>query len=1703
MNYANLPISCLSVDLEVRPDNGRIYALAGVRTDRSQSIRSVRFPDATRSLARAIAQLDALADGVDSLLGHNIIAHDMPHLRAENPRLRLLQLPLIDTLRLSPLAHPAHPYHHLVKHYHEPGLIRGQRNDPHLDSLLALKLFADQYEALSGSAPDLLTAWHWLTTIDEGTVGFDMVFSCVRGVARPSAESGRAAAIARLQGCACTVASMNVLDSEASGWPLAFALAWLSVAEGNSVMPPWVRYQFPEAGRLVQRLRDRACSDADCEWCRDRHDAQAELKRWFGFDNFRPEPAYRHGQSVQRLVVEAAMAGENLLAILPTGAGKSLCYQVPALSRYAKTGALTVVISPLVALMADQVAGLERRGISAAVTINGMLSMPERSDALDRVRLGEAGILLISPEQLRSVAIRRTLQQREIGAWVLDEAHCLSQWGHDFRPDYRYVGRFIRERAREYPPPVWCLTATAKPDVRDDIVNYFRDAMDVELRVFDTGAQRTNLEFVVVETSDEQKFENVYQLLGSVLADNTAGGAIVYCATRTRTEQMAAFLREKDVAASHFHAGLLPDTKRSVQETFINGNLQVIAATSAFGMGIDKPDVRVVIHADIPGSLENYLQEAGRAGRDQRTARCVLLYTTQDVERQFGLSARSRLQRREIQAVMRALRNLDRKQRLDGEVEATTGEILLEDEGKEFERDSATDDTRVRTAVAWLEEAMLVSREENRVRVFPSSLRVTSIQQARALLARAKITDEHRSRLLEIVKALFDAPADQGISTDELMYTAGLSPEGVRAALHNLESLGIASNDTVITVFVHAGIARSSRNRLQAAMTLEKALIELLREMAPDMQPGDRSVFHLRHATQRLKSEGHEGALPELLWRLLRSIARDGRDEGGTSGSLSVRRHDAETVQVTLRRTWSALRRTAELRRAAARRLLGHFLGLLPTGAQGTDLLAETTLGKLVTVLQADLVIRSETRDPNKLMDRALLWLHEQQVIQLNRGLTVFRPAMAIRIEAERRRRFTDADFASLLIHYDEQVRQIHVMAEYAERGLRSMTGALQLAMDYFSLPESEFLRRWLPHRSAETSRQTTAESWRAIVENLKNPDQRAIVADDRESTNMLVLAGPGSGKTRVLVQRIAYLLRVRRENPRSIIALTYNRHAAIEIRRRLADLVGDDARGVLVMTCHALAMRLVGASYEGRSHQPGSDDFDEILKQAIALLRGDGLPPDEADELRGRLLAGFRWVLIDEYQDITSAQYDLISALAGRTLSDADSKLTMLAVGDDDQNIYAFAGASVEFIRRFAEDYDAHSSYLTGNYRSTRHIIEAANAVIAPARERMKANHPIGIDRARRNASPGGVWEGRDPVAGGRVQVLPAGDTALSQAQAAINELKRLAALDPDWDWSRCAFIAREWSLLDPVRSLCEHEGIPAQLAHEEISSIWRLRETQALVRWLRERIAGTISSQEINSWIGQQSDGPWNQLLREAVDEYELETGGAETPREHAIEWLAEWSREARRRQRGLILLTAHRAKGLEFDHVIVLDGNWQRVSHGEDTDAPRRLYYVAMTRARQTLGLMRFSAPQPLQAPLQDVPAVLHRGTIQDMPLPPRQLARRYVRLSLQKVFISFAGYRSDNHRVHRAITELTAGDRLKVRPGPERWSLMDKRGVEVGELAKAFQPPTGMRCVAATVLAIASWERALVSPEHLEGLRTDSWEVVIPELVFEPI
>jgi len=329
------------------------------------------------------------------------------------------------------------------------------------------------------------------------------------------------------------------------------------------------------------------------------------LKKHFGYDAFRP---------LQKEVVEHCVSGADALVLMPTGGGKSLCYQLPAL----KFDGLTIVISPLIALMKDQVDALRANGI-AAEFLNSTLSPTDVTRIEALAQSGKLKLLYLAPERLALSGVRQFLQTLKISLFAVDEAHCISEWGHDFRPDYRNL-----DLLRHYFPniPVMALTATANARVRSDIVNHLKLGGG---RIFQSSFNRPNLTYRVVPK--KKAFD---QLLREIRS-RPDQAIIIYCFSRKGTEKVAADLAANGIKAAAYHAGLSANERSRVQERFIRDQVPVIAATIAFGMGIDKPDVRLVVHMDLPKSVEGYYQETGRAGRDGLPSDCLLFYSAGDM----------------------------------------------------------------------------------------------------------------------------------------------------------------------------------------------------------------------------------------------------------------------------------------------------------------------------------------------------------------------------------------------------------------------------------------------------------------------------------------------------------------------------------------------------------------------------------------------------------------------------------------------------------------------------------------------------------------------------------------------------------------------------------------------------------------------------------------------------------------------------------------------------------------------------------------------------------------------------------------------------------------------------------------------------------------------------------------------------------------
>jgi ATP-dependent DNA helicase RecQ len=1681
-----------ALDLEVCPETSRIKAIGAVRPDRDG-----HFKWEGSNPNEGVSRLVDYIHGSSLVVGHNLENFDLAHITVANPNTGIEQLPHIDTLWLSALAWPEPRTLRLKKIGREGQLGAATPNDPVTDAAASLALFREAVDALTGvwtAAPELAQAVHG-STADLPALARGQVFSILRGRPQPTPSERDHSIQILAKGRVCESQAEYLIELAHDGdSALPFILARIASDRPGAGLSPWVRRRFPKAQEALERLRGRTCDSSDCEWCREHRDSRRALKRWFGYDSFRPAPSTNDGLPMQQAIIDAVNDHRDVLGILPTGTGKSVCYQLPALERHAVLDSLTVVISPLVALMADQRDGLlKNHSIDTCVVVNGTLSPLHRQEALDQVIYGDASILLIAPEQLRNTAIRQALDSRKIGLWVFDEAHCISKWGHDFRPDYRYAVRCLSKiNGDDDAPQVLCVTATAKKSVVADIGEQIAEATGREMLLFDGGAARTNLSFDAAPVNRLSKLGAVSE---AIKASGSDGASLVYCATRSETERQAEALKAVPLPAAAYHAGLGRELRQSILEDYLDGHLTAIAATNAFGMGVDKPDIRLVVHADVPGSLENYLQEAGRAGRDGDSAMCRLFFDPAQIEAHFRRQAENRLSRREVARVLKTLREMAQKFAKDSELIVHIDDLLRR-AGIPAGHDGAGR-TRVITAIAWLEEAGLLTRGANRVTVEPSCLRVKTVQEADRELRANGVSGPRLKTAVALLAVLLEAAPNDSFTIEDLADLISRTGWQVRELLRDLDRVGIIARDTNLVVYIAHGVKNSASERLVAISALERTLLEALE---PDLSaaPPSGVVINLRRLAQDLRDRGHYGHRPDQLVRLLRSLSKDGRRDIDESPPISVRPIDRERVHITLHGDVEALRQAAERRHSVSSLIVSELESRLEKGARGSALPVPVPLTELYDLLQQDMEMRSLVSElGTRVVDRALLWMHALDVLFVGSGLFLFAPAVTVQLSSDTRT-FTEADFRPLADHYTELTRQVHIMSRYGELALDDVHEAQDLVKEYFSTETEPFLSRWLPDmKRSETERPIQPALYGQIVDDLKAPDQIEIVADDRQESNVLVLAGPGSGKTRVLVHRIAYLLSVRREDPAGIIALAYNQHAAHEIRTRLRELVGESARGVTVRTCHGLALWLTGRSLVGE--RPQGEDFRAILREAVRIMQTDV-------EAKESLLEGYRWILVDEYQDIGPDEYELISAIAGLARSDPDNRRTLFAVGDDDQAIYGFNGASVKFIRRFSEDFRARPTYLTRNYRSTKHIITASNAVIGPASDRMKVEHPIEIDRKRQDLPPGGGLSKSDPVGRGRVQILTGTESARDQALAAVAELKRVAGIIDGWSWGNAAVIARTWAALDPVRSFCEAEGIPVCDRREtrDRPNLWQLLEYRQLSQWLVSQDSPMVSIDAMRNWLVEGKQGPIWRSLGDLAGRMEDDLGVGEVSAKDALAWIGDWGREYGVAGSGLTLVTAHSAKGLEFDHVVVLDDAWKPRAN-DNPDEQRRLFYVAMTRARQSLCLLEGNSPHPF-LPKENVDQAFIRRPAAVPQVAAEATERLYRTASLREVNIGFGGRLAEGTGWYRALQAAQTGDSIQLTPNQngrwQGWQLRNQKGGVVGTMAKAFNPPDGFVCDQARIAWLVARRQDQSQPGDYAAPLHEEWPVVVPEFVFRP-
>ena len=1506
----------LTVDSDIKKKDARSKNIAfvdtevGLKDHKIHDIGALRDDGATFHQASQTALNQFLQEGkVDYICGHNLIHHDAHYLHLNGI--------LIDTLYLSPLLFPKRPYHHLVK---DDKLMSEQMNNPVNDCEKAKELLMDEIAAWNLLSENKRKIFTLLLQHEEEFRGFLMYVGTIETDETTTDVSELI--LSEYKNHICAHADIPALAAQ-SPCGLAYALALIGTDDYQSVTPGWVLHNYPEVEHFIYVLCHTQCADG-CEYCNHMLDIHYNLKQLFGYDAFRTYD----GEPLQEQASQAAVDGKSLLAIFPTGGGKSLTFQLPALMDGRTVHGLTVVISPLQSLMKDQVDNLADRGFTDAVTINGLLDPISRSLAIERVLSGDATLLYIAPEMLRSNTIERILMARHVVRFVIDEAHCFSAWGQDFRVDYLYIGKFIKKyqehkfgkdaMERNHGRtliPVSCFTATAKQKVVQDICDYFKSWLGTDLQLFASSASRTNLHYSVIHVDSDG---NKYNLLRS-LVEKTDCPTIIYVSRTKRTRELAQKLTRDGISALPYNGKMDADEKVHNQEAFMSDKVRIIVATSAFGMGVDKSDVGLVIHYDISDSLENYVQEAGRAGRDPHlNAKCYVLYSDEDLDKHFVLLNQTKLSISEIQQVWKAIKVLT-KQR--PHVSCSALEIARQ---AGWDNSVSDIETRVRTALSALEQSGYIERGNNIPHVYATGITVKNMDEARLRLTESPLfSKDEMQNAIRIIKSLITqkhiAKAQDSEAESRIDYLAdilGLSKRDVISSVERMRQEGILADTRDISAYLQdiSDNQRKPQQMLENFAKLEKYILEHI--------PDESLQITYKQLNDNAVHDGINTSTEKQIRTLLYFLVVKGythKKEDGSHNLVITRDKDIETII-----------KRFERRIEVCRFIIERLYSLVKENDS-----EEKSLQFSVVELLNDLKSNHQSlfSDFSSLqledVEEALLYLSKIGAMKLEGGFLVLYNAMAIKRTKELRLRYKQEDYRMLNEFYKQKIQQIHIVGEYANLMVRDYNAALQYVQDYFQMDYHRFISKYFKgNREAEIERNVTPSKYRRLF-GILSKRQKDII-DDHESRCIVVAAGPGSGKTRVLVHKLASLLLLEDVKHEQLLMLTFSRAAATEFKQRLMQLIGNAAHFVEIKTFHSYCFDLLG-------RVGNLDEAGDVVKQAAEMIKNGEVEPNRISKTV---------LVIDEAQDMSKDDYALVTALMK-----ANEEMRVIAVGDDDQNIYEFRGSNSLYLYELAQTEHSRFFEMTENYRSFRHIVEAANDFARNIRQRIKSAPIISMSQ-----EDGEVRIVKHPyeIQEKRVYMYQPILEDVIRLQTSNNQKATDGSSDKKNETISILTQTNEEAVI--MLALLHSHGIKAKLVQSmDGLRFWNLAEVRYFLKKIDQSLKETkspIIPDDIWETAKHQTYQKYAsslalQYLHRSLQIFE------QTNRAKYYSDLKEFVFESSVEdfcditESDIVVSTIHKAKGHEFDHVLML------ITHPEHpTDEILRRYYVGMTRAKQTL-------------------------------------------------------------------------------------------------------------------------------------------------------
>lgn len=1583
----------LSAHSQEAPHDASRYAFVdvevGTKDHTIHDIGAIRWDGAVYHSANK-GELTVFLKDVDFVCGHNIIHHDAKYLFEEKTDSGML----VDTLYVSPLLFPEHPYHRLLK---DDKLISEQMNNPVNDCEKARDLLMDEVAQWERLSPAMKTIF---ATLLQGQKEFEGFLAFIN--AKAERKDGLAELIrSEYRGKICEHANLDSIIIQ-QPCELAYSLSLISTTDHRSVTPPWVLFNYPNVENVVRLLRHNHCTTG-CDYCNKNLDVHVNLKQFFGYDEFRTY----EGEPLQERAALAAVERKSLLAIFPTGGGKSLTFQLPALMEGRSVHGLTVVISPLQSLMKDQVDNLAEKGITEAVTINGLLDPISRSESISRVLDGDASLLYISPEMLRSKTIEKILLARNIVRFIIDEAHCFSSWGQDFRVDYLYIGKFIsqyqKKKHNSEPIPVSCFTATAKQKVIQDICDYFKQTLNLDLQIFASTATRTNLHYSVIHAdTDEDKYMKLRSLISA-----SSCPTIVYVSRTGRTKELAQKLTRDGFKALPFNGKMDSDDKIANQDAFMTDKVRIIVATSAFGMGVDKKDVGLVVHYDISDSLENYVQEAGRAGRDPHMeARCFVLYSDADLDKHFILLNQTKLSISEIQQVWRAVKEMT-KQRM------RTCCSALEIARKAGWDDSVLDiETRVRTALAALEQAGYLERGNNVPHVYATGITVKNMDEARKRITESLLFEEGDiEKAVRIIKSLIsqkhiakaqDAEAESRV--DYLADILGLSKNDVVSCVERMRQEGILADSKDLSAFLNdAGESEHKSIRLlERFVKLERYILEHI--------PNETLCISYKQLNDNAQKEGIDTATEKDIRTLLFFLTIKGYTRKQEDAAHNIKVSRIVDKEATLQRF--------EKRMEICRFTIEWLYRLMPS------ITKEETKKKGVQFSVIELLNNLKSNGQNIFgtlrdvqledVEEALLYLSKIDALKLEGGFLVLYNAMDIRRIKDNRLRYKQDDYRMLNEFYKQKIQQVHIVGEYANLMVSDYDAALKFVQNYFQMDYKLFISKYFKgERVRQIERNVTPEKYQKIFGALSARQMEII--SDKVSRCIVVAAGPGSGKTRVLSHKLASLLLLEDVKHEQLLMLTFSRASAIEFKQRLIALIGNAAHFVEIKTFHSYCFDLLGRI-------GNLDDAKDVVARAAQMI-GDG--EVEPNRIAKTVL------VIDEAQDMSQEEYTLV-----RALMTANEEMRVIAVGDDDQNIFEFRGSNSRYMSQLLRDTEGRFIEMTENYRSSRHVVSFANSFVINVRGRLKTLPLVSMSKN----------EGYVSITRHLSHIL---------YRPLVEDL-----MSHRGQGTTCVLTQTNEEAVILAALLRKHKVSSKLIQSMDGFRFWNMAEVRMFIKLVDKNTLTPLIPDDVWEMAKQKTYGIYADseslhylqrciLLFEQTNKAKYITDFKEFIFESSVEDFCDLSGA------DVIVSTIHKAKGREFDDVYMLITEPQHLS-----DEVLRRYYVGATRAKERLFIHTNSRV------FDRMPADEHHVSQQQYDMPDEiilQLSHRDVNLSFFK-----------SHK--NLILALRAGQKLRF---SNNYLYCGHSDMPIAQLSQKMQADLrlwtekGYEVITASIRFIVAW------------------------------